>query len=147
MKFTLTRRPTTDQGTFGDLESEDGNLLLRTLELPWRDGASKISCIPPGVYLADPFNSPSKGAVYLLKNVTGRSMIEIHSANFAGDTAKGWQSQLLGCIALGLGYGDMTNEDGKWQKCVLNSKPALKRFLDFTAGREIELTIVNGAPA
>ena len=50
-------------------------------------------------------------------------MIEIHSANFAGDAGKGYISQLLGCIALGTSIGILNN-----QLAVLNSKGAIAAF-------------------
>jgi uncharacterized protein DUF5675 len=139
MNLTLIRQPTTDEGTFGDLVE----LKLKTLELPWRDNDSSFSCIPCGAYVAAPYMSPTKGAVYLLQGVEGRSMIEIHSANFGGDVNKGWQSQLLGCIALGLSQAQLENMYDRLQQAVLNSRSALSQFLAATKGQPILLSIQN----
>lgn len=143
MNITLTRDSPSDQGTPGTLTAE--GLALRTLELPWRDNEPQHSCIPVGVYEAKLFDSPTKGRVYLLQDVPGRHMIEIHSANFAGDVAKGWESQLLGCIAPGLGIGQLQNRDGRMQLAALNSRAALSRLLEVTDGAPITLTIKDRA--
>jgi len=141
VKLTLTREPSTDEGTFGVLVGP--GLRLRTVELPWRSNEAQHSCIPTGIYEAEVFQSPTKGRVYLLKGTAPRSMIEIHSANFAGDVTKDWQSQLLGCIAPGLGVGRIPNEHGRLQMAVLNSRSALARLFEVTHGAPITLTIVD----
>lgn len=139
MNLLLSRGPSTDEGTFGTLTGPGIN--LRTVELPDRGNEPQHSCIPVGVYEAEVFQSPSKGRVYLLKHVPGRSMIEVHSANFAGDVLHGWQSQLLGCIAPGLGVAKLQNADGKLQMAVTSSRTALARLFEATQGHPITLTI------
>lgn len=141
MKLILTRDPSTDEGTPGRLVSDDGELALRTIELPWRSNEMGASCISPGTYQAALYDSPTKGRVYLLQDVPRRSEIEIHSANFAGDTRRGWESQLLGCIAPGLGIGRLQNADGKLQLATLNSRAALSRLIEVTGGVPITLVI------
>lgn len=141
MNLTLTRGPSTDEGTFGRLTGP--GLSLRTAELPWRENEPNGSCIPPGVYAADVFQSSTKGRVYLLSGVPGRSMIEIHAANFAGDVTMGWESELLGCIAPGLGVARIQNADGKLQLAVINSRAALARLFEVTGGAPITLEIVQ----
>ena len=71
-----------------------------------------------------------------MQDVPNRSMVEIHSANFAGDESKGLHCQLLGCIALGKSIGIL--ED---QQALLNSKVAVKEFMDILNGEVFELTI------
>ena len=63
-------------------------------------------------------------------------MIEIHSANFAGDASKGYISQLLGCIALGLSVGVLNG-----QLAVLNSKGAIADFEAKQNKEDFQLTI------
>lgn len=138
----LHREPSTDEGTFGRLQG--AGLDLISLELPWEGNEPQFSCIPAGVYTAAPFDSPTKGRVYLLQEVPGRSFIEIHSANFGGNTRRGWQSQLLGCIALGLEKARLENIYDRLQWAVLNSRSALSQFLSATRGEPIRLTIVEG---
>jgi hypothetical protein len=73
----------------------DGIMHSHTLELPWRDNQTGISCIPPGVYAVAFFDSPKfKRTILRLKGVPGREAVEIHPANHV--------AELRGCIALGV---------------------------------------------
>ncbi len=135
MNVILTRTPSTDQGTFGLFRMDDGTQFC-SLELPWRDNANGISCIPPGIYQCKWIQSPKHGECYQVTNVAQRDMIEIHSANFAGDTGKGFISQLLGCIALGTSIGILNN-----QLAVLNSKGAIIAFEAKQNEQDFTLTI------
>lgn len=130
----LTRAPSTDEGTFGTLQLDAQ--VLRTTELPWRDNKPQASCIPPGVYRCEIVQSPKFGRVYGVQNVPGRSAILIHSANYGGDTAKGYRSQLLGCIAPCMDHGQL---DG--QMAGLQSRDALGEFMAWAGGEPIELEI------
>lgn len=120
----LARQRTTPEGTFGKLYIH-GQLFCHTLELPWLDNAPRRSCIPDGKYLVGWVRSPRFGWVYSLSGVPGRSYIRIHPANYAGDRASGWKTQLEGCIALGEHVGKLGN-----QHAILNSRAAVRRFAD-----------------
>ena len=135
MNVILTRSPSTDQGTFGTFVLEDGTS-YHSLELPWRSNMNGVSCIPPGEYTCHWIYSPKHGECYQVMDVLGRSMIEIHSANFAGDASKGYISQLLGCIALGLSVGVLNG-----QLAVLNSKGAIADFEAKQNKEDFQLTI------
>lgn len=145
-KATLTRDPSTPEGTFGLLTTE-GGAVFHSLELPWVDvnrdgiGDPQRSCITPGTYICKWHRSPKYGMCYEVTGVKGRSHILIHPANLAGDVDAGWQSQLLGCIALGEGISKITNKHGKLQKCITSSRDAIKRFHDWANERDIELTV------
>ena len=93
---TLWRTKEDQYGTHGHLEDYLGAVISYTIERPWLDNKNGISCIPLGSYQVSKFVSPSKGDVFLLHDVPGRSMIEIHVANLA--------SELEGCIAVGLDF-------------------------------------------
>lgn len=136
----LIRGQSTDAGTFGMLVLDDGRD-MHSLELPWRDNAPTISCIPKGVYLCELVDSPSKGLVYEVKNVQGRSHVLIHAANWAGDRAKGLHSDLLGCIAPGDSVGTLQTPAGKMQRAVIGSKRALHDLMAWAADQPFELTI------
>jgi len=141
MKVLIERKPSTDEGTFGTLTIPEKNLQWVSLELPWRDNQPIISCIPPGTYNAGIYESPRHGTVYILEDVPGRADVEIHIANFAGDKDKGYKSDLLGCITVGLAEG-VLDANGQKQKAVLNSGLAFKQFMSATNGRDLEITIV-----
>jgi len=90
----LRRTLQTDDVTFGELLTDDGDVLCKTLELPWRDNQHGISCIPPGSYTAKRRFSAKHGyALFGIEGVPDRSDIEIHVGNFPKDS--------LGCVLVG----------------------------------------------
>jgi hypothetical protein len=100
-------------------------LNLFTIELPWKNNEPFISRIPAEIYPYTKYKSPSnKTTVFLLHNVPGRSEIEIHIANYV--------RELKGCIAVGLGRGDI---DGDGLIDVKHSKAALDALLAATPER------------
>lgn len=143
MDCTLTRSPSTDQGTFGMFRMEDGTE-FHSLELPWRDNEHNLSCIPNGVYTCKWVQSPKHGECYLITGVPGRQAVEIHSANFAGDISKGYFSQLLGCIALGVSVGLLEVPGAvRQQMAVLQSKAAIAQFEAKQNKQDFQLTIIG----
>lgn len=133
-RATLTRDPSTDEGTFGVLQI-DGQT-LHAIELPWRDNTPQASCIPVGVYRCEIVQSPKFGRVYEVKGVAGRSAILIHAANYAGDVSKGLRSDLLGCIAPCMAFGQLNG-----QMAGLSSRAALAEFMAWAGGEPFELVI------
>lgn len=79
------------QGTNGILLLK-GKRVCFTIELPWKNNQSRISCIPEGRYELKKRYSPRFGWHILVVNVPARSFILIHAANDAG-------KELKGCIA------------------------------------------------
>jgi hypothetical protein len=141
MKYaTLSRGPSTDEGTFGRLVCGDGPELV-SLELPWRDNKPQASSIPPGFYRCEIVDSPKFGRVYGVQDVRGRSHILIHAANFAGDVSRGWKSELLGCIAPVTKAGTLPNGMGRDQRAGISSKAALKHLMEWAGGQPFELEI------
>lgn len=137
-RIILERFETSDQGTFGKIRV--GGEIFYTLELPWRDNANNTSCIPCGVYECRFTLSVRFGRrMYLVDNVNKRTGIRIHSANLAGDKSIGYRSQLNGCIALGEKVGTLEG-----QKCILLSKPAVRRFEELMNGQNFVLEVMNG---
>lgn len=139
MKATLTRSPSSDQGTFGVLTF--GLDVVHTIELPWRDNRQQRSCIPVGTYQCVIVKSPKFGRVYGVQNVQGRSNVLIHSANFAGDVDKGFTTELHGCIAPCMRVGQMRNNAGAMQSAGLVSRSALARLMEWADGQPFELEI------
>lgn len=93
--------------TIGALTALDqrGNILHScvTLELPWRDNAPQISCIPEGIYTVVARVSEKFGHHYHVKDVIGREWILFHPGTYT--------SQLRGCIIPGKQLKDL-NADG-----------------------------------
>ncbi len=137
MKLVILKRLETDDlGTFGLLVVDD--LAFHTVELPHRGNRKYVSCIPAGQYRVKWTHSPKyKRLMYLVFNVEDRSGIRIHSANWAGDASKGYRSQVLGCIALGLRKGIIYG-----QKAVSQSRAAIKAFENHMEGEEFDLVIL-----
>ena len=127
----LQRFESTDQGTFGHLGS------WFTGELPWRNNAAQVSCIPADIYqVAWTWSPRLRRLTYRVLAVPGRSGVLIHSSNLMGDASLGFRAQLQGCISLGERLGRI---DG--QKALLISRPAVRAFEDMMGRRPFELEI------
>ena len=138
--MTLCRYKSDDQGTFGVLYHDDWWCF--TLELPWRDNKANISCIPAGEYKVTRRYSPSfKRETYWIKDVPNRGYILIHSANFAGDTSKGWHTNLKGCVTLGMVTAVAKNPKGKFQECVSRSREAIRKLENKLGKKDFNLII------
>lgn len=117
LKAYINREKPTPINTKGDFSY--GDFHCKTLELGSHDNEQGKSCINPGIYICK-----KVGATHIpyphvaLTNVPNRTGIAIHIANYASSD-EAHKSQLLGCIAVGSGYGDL-NADGVPE--ILNSK-------------------------
>lgn len=138
-RVTIKRFDSSDHGTFGVLSVLGFSWF--TGELPNRDNASNISCIPEGVYFGKWTYSPRfKRMMYLLETIPNRGGIRIHAANLMGDDTKGFKRQLNGCIALGEKIGKIDD-----QKALLLSKPAVRQFETLMNQEPFQLEIVNAS--
>lgn len=136
-KVTLWRTDFTDSGTFGRITFKYRT--LDTGELPWRNNAKDISCVPAGEYSCVWGFSPRfQKFTYLLKEVPGRNAIRIHAANYMGDRAMKLRSQLDGCIALGDGFGWLDK-----QQFLKNSAESVRLFDNTMKGDAFTLVIAN----
>lgn len=139
LHVVIQRDHSTDAGTFGVLTLPSG-WRCQTLELPWRNNVRRMSCIPAGVYRAIDHVSPRFGRTYWLQDVPGRSEILIHAGNLAGDTTKGYRSDVAGCILVGATRGHLQG-----QPAVLSSKLALNALLKNLAGNPAIMLDVRDA--
>jgi hypothetical protein len=78
-------------GTNGILECE-GKLICNTIELPWKNNETKVSCIPEGKYFIRKRYSKKFQWHLEVLDVKNRSLILFHPANNA-------LQELNGCIA------------------------------------------------
>lgn len=120
MDFRVERdRLVTDGPTLGRLFA--GDLLLYTLELPWRENAVGVSCIPEGLYRCVIAWSNRFGRLMpRLMSVPGRSGILFHPLNEV--------TQTMGCIGLGM------EREGNY---IRDSRAAFDLFVDWL-GRELK---------
>jgi hypothetical protein len=138
---TVARGPSTDLGTFST--AAFGPLTMDWLELPDRDNAPDISCVPAAAYvLRQVWSNRFNRMVYIFTNVPGRSKIEVHPANWAGDTALGYYSDLEGCSSPGHGVGQIETPHGNMQQAVLHSTAAFNELMAYLAGDDCLLTII-----
>ena len=132
MKLIIHRATDTMRQNLGVLELIYCNvpvLTLAKLELPFLENQINISSVKKGTYKVEKYQSPTKGEVLLLKNVDGRSYIEIHSGNFYDD--------INGCILVGFGFKDL-DKDGIQD--VTESRKALDLLLSMLPNK-IDLLI------
>jgi len=136
--LTLKRVFSDDQGTKGSLRGE--GLDLATLELPWRGNKNRVSCIPAGQYTCVPYSSGRFTNVYEVTGVPGRSKILIHTGNHAGDTTKGYKSDVEGCILVGISHCELGG-----QAAVYPSIPAMDKLRKVIGKTRFELLIEEDA--
>lgn len=74
-----------------------------TLELPYLDNQSQISCIPKGVYEVVKRTSAKYGEHFHILNVPNREYILIHNGNY--------YTQIKGCVLVGYTHSDI-DKDG-----------------------------------
>lgn len=106
MILFLTRTYFPD-GTNGTLVYE-GNFICNTIELPWKQNETKVSCIPEGEYFISKRYSRKFQWHLEVMDVKNRSLILFHPANNA-------LHELQGCIApvtklSGPGFGLMSRK-------------------------------------
>ncbi|MGL2993523.1 DUF5675 family protein [Flavobacterium sp. TSSA_36] len=79
------------EGTNGKLACE-GKFICHTIELPWKNNETRVSCIPEGEYFLSKRYSPKFKWHLEVLDVQNRSLILFHPANNA-------LQELHGCIA------------------------------------------------
>jgi len=110
---TLTRQDNWEdqpdpQGTFGQYIS-DRNFGCKIGELPWRENAHGISCIPKGRYpVLWQWSNKHKCNCYHITQVQDRNNVEIHKGNICGDVSKGYGSDVEGCQLPGIAVAKFT---------------------------------------
>lgn len=104
---------------------------VRSLERPWNNNRTNISCIPEGVYHCEWLERSASGKykrVWHLSNVEGRTGILIHSGNYVRHST--------GCILVGLKRGLIGSEEA-----VLSSRSALRLMRDELEGQDFTLLV------
>jgi hypothetical protein len=82
-------------------------LELPRIKIPYQINANSVDCIPEGLFPAEHYYSLTKGLVFLLQNVPGRSEVEVHIGNYV----EGIKIDSHGCILPGSHFADQ-NHDG-----------------------------------
>lgn len=114
MRLDLLRVGQSNRGTFGVLRYGQVPFAL-TLERPWEENATDISCIPAGRYMCRRVRSGRFGDTYEVCDVPGRTNVLFHKGNYVYDTR--------GCILIGEEFS------GTWDKPFIASSE--RGFLEF----------------
>ncbi len=139
MVLTLRRLTGGDQGTPG-LVLRDGELVCRTMELPWRDNRPNVSRIPPGRYVCRYLARSASGHYHDVYHVTGiphRAGILIHRGNWAGDRERGLRTDSWGCLLACSRFGRLLG-----QLAGLVSAGGLARLHAATGRRDFFLEVL-----
>lgn len=115
-----------DNYTTGIIVVFDGDKILSkacSLELPWLNNQRNVSCVPEGEYWAIKEISPTRGKIFRLLYVHGRSGILFHKGNFVA----GYVKDSEGCILPGTYFEDI-NGDGNLD--VVESTKAMDALWD-----------------
>lgn len=115
-----------EEGTFGVLLL-NGKCFAVTLELPWRDNVTNISCIPTGRYVCKLMPSSlidriTKGvwkSGWVLQDVPKRLGVMFHPGNSITDTH--------GCPLLAQHFGKLRGD-----RAILNSGKTFQEFMTVT---------------
>lgn len=102
-----------------------------TLELPWKNNNTQVSCIPLGEYVVVKRWSPARGNHLHILDVPGRTWVLIHAGNYHTD--------ILGCVLVGSDLKDL-NKDGELD--VINSRITLNKILNILPS-QVKLEIVG----
>ncbi|WP_018124960.1 DUF5675 family protein [Desulfovibrio oxyclinae] len=124
----------TGEATLGRLRFEgDTEDFCFTLEEPWKDNRTYISCIPAGRYRCRRRWSSRFGReLFEVSDVPGRTAILIHAGNTTDD--------IEGCVLLGESRDVGNRYFGK--PAVLESRSAMTRFMERLHGvNAFDLTV------
>lgn len=86
--------------TTGRVEFE--GFFCHSLELPWKNNDTDVSCIPNGIYTCRKIVSDNHGRCFEVVGVPMRTLVRGHKGNFTSDT--------LGCILFGDSIKDINND-------------------------------------
>ncbi len=118
--FTI-KRIVLEDCVMGVLEVTDNDFRCTTLERPWLNNTTWVSCIPPGTYDYFYRDDGQNGKVLELVGVVNRGNIQLHIGN--------WVKDSVGCILVGqdfrlIGSNEpMIANSGKTMTAFLNSVP------------------------
>jgi hypothetical protein len=102
---------------------------IYTLELPWRNNDTNVSCIPAGNYSCASYSSPKYPSAYEILNVKDRTKVLIHIGNYLGDTK--------GCVLPGLGV----NLSNVGSPMVTHSASAFQKLKEIVGDKGFKLII------
>lgn len=122
-------------GTPGAMRLDNG-FTCHTLEKPWHNNESGISCTIADTYRGKVELSPHfKRLVIRLEDKHGRKACEVHHGNFAADEQDldgdglAEVTDVHGCTLVGHNFGMVQRKDGRQQYGIRNSVAALTALI------------------
>ena len=133
MLIELIRVGQSTRGTFGVLRR--GQVpFADTLELPWEDNKTDVSCIPAGRYTCRRVLSQRFGETFQIMDVPGRSNILFHKVNTIHDTR--------GCIGVAEEFGGTMDAP-----TVVSSERGYRELMQLVSGLyKFPLIIMESLP-
>lgn len=110
-----------------------GDVMLYTLELPWRDNKQNVSCIPAAEYNVNYLKRSGSGKFRQVYHVTGvpdRSGILFHQGNVT--------SQIQGCILVGVKPGELSGNPA-----VLSSAVGMEKMRQAIGRNSFTLKVIE----
>lgn len=105
--LSRTYKPNLTMSSVYALNGEELLYRCKALELPWLNNQRNVSCVPEGEYWTIKEISPTRGKIFRLLYVHGRSGILFQKGNFVA----GYVKDSEGCVLPGLYFTDL-NDDG-----------------------------------
>lgn len=131
MDYLVLKRKYTDKFVWGWLETyslgESSEFLCWTLELPYKDNAKNISCIPKGAYYVECYESSRFGETFKFSEVKNRTDILFHAGNTIEDTK--------GCILPGTLFDPVKG-------ILQDSRKALKKIKRWSQDNDFGILII-----
>lgn len=118
--------------TLGTVIMPSGTV-LKSIERPWLDNKTNVSCYPEGIYLCKWIDRSASGKYkrcWHVQDVEGRTGILWHAANLA--------RQLQGCTAPGLRHGNLYG-----LPAVLSSGAGLNKMRSEIGGKDFLLVVTS----
>jgi hypothetical protein len=109
----------------------NGEKVCSTIELPWKENRSQVSCIPAGKYELQKRYTQRFGKHFILLHVPNRSYILLHAANDA-------MKEIKGCIAP---VSFLTGEGKGTQSRLALGKLVSLIYPELEKGKPVFLTI------
>jgi len=131
-----------EEQTKGDwlLTTDTKKFMCKTLELPWLDNQSNISCIPEGKYkVVVRYSNKYKRHLHIT-GVPDRGYILVHWGNYAASkNPKSGQPDIRGCVLVGQHYADFDG-DGN-DEIAASKKQTFYKIMDLIEDDDAEIEL------
>ncbi len=121
------------------IDTGDAKFICNSLELPWLNNQSRISCIPEGKYKVVVRYSKKYKRHLHITGVDGRSYILIHWGNYAGSlNPRTGSPDILGCVLVGK---DLLDINGDGIRDITSSKKTFNKIMGLIKDDDAEIEL------